>query len=180
MGRKNLNNRKINPIYWIFCEGETEESFISYLRSKYRLSVKIISKIAGNSINSRFIANCKKGKVTHKKDMDFLLYDTDNIVILDKLKKIKAKILFSNPCIELWFLLHYKDQISFISSEDCLQELKKRNKTYNKGAIDNNLKEVFDNKIKDACNRAKKLTLYKNPSSNIFEFIEMLEVVKNN
>ena len=173
--RHSSKERKINPHYWIFCEGETEESFICYLRARYRIPIEIVPKVAGSSINPKYIANHKKGKPTHEKDRDFLLYDADEPNVLDKLKELNAKLLLSNPCIELWFLLHYKNQTSNISSDNCLHELRNRNKSYVKGTIDYKLKEKLDSKTKEACNRAKKLTLYKNPSSNIFEFIEILE-----
>ncbi|MDL2228243.1 RloB family protein [Odoribacter sp. OttesenSCG-928-L07] len=172
-------SRKINPRYWIFCEGETEEAFVCYLRSKYRISIEIIPKISGAKITQKFITNHKKGKPVHEKDIDFLLYDADDPNTLLRLKEINAKLLLSNPCIELWFLLHYKNQTASLSSQDCLRELRNRNRTYAKGVIDNKLKEKLDNKVEDACKRAQKLELNKNPSSNIFEFIEMLKTIKS-
>ncbi|MDP4915040.1 MAG: RloB family protein [Saprospiraceae bacterium] len=34
----------INPTFYVFCEGETEEAYINYLRSKYRLPILIDAK----------------------------------------------------------------------------------------------------------------------------------------
>ena len=170
--------KKINPRYWVFCEGETEEAFVYYLRSKFRISIEIVPKIAGNRITQKFIANYKKGKPVHEKDIDFLLYDADEQNTLSRLKELDAILLLSNPCIELWFLLHYKNQTACLSSQDCLRELKNRNGSYFKGIIDSKLKEKLDNKITDACRRAKKLESTQNPSSNIFEFIELLKAIK--
>lgn len=179
MARRNRRNiskvRKVNPHYWVFCEGETEEALVCYFRSKFRISVEIIPKISRNNITQNFIANYKKGKPTHEKDIDFLLYDTDDLNTLFRLKEIDAKLLLSNPCVELWFLLHYKNQKSRISSQDCLKELKHRNKSYTKGSIDRKLREQLDIKMKEACERAKKLELHENPSSNIYEFIEIIQ-----
>lgn len=67
--------KKINPHFWVFCEGETEEAYVSFLRSRYRIPITIVSKIVGNKINERFIKSYKKGKPTHEKDKDFLMYD---------------------------------------------------------------------------------------------------------
>jgi len=171
--------REINPHYWVFCEGETEEALVCYFRAKFRISIEIVSKIAGNSITQRFISDYKKGKPTHKKDMDFMLYDADESTTLAKLNKIDAKLLFSNPCIELWFLLHYKNQTGSLSTQECFRELKSRNKSYKKGSIDRALKEKLDSNVEEACRRAKKLILHENPSSNIFEFIEILNNAKH-
>jgi hypothetical protein len=56
------------------------------------------------------------------------MYDADVTMILDRLLKIKsAKLLASNPSIELWFLLHYKNQTANISTDDCIRELCNRN-----------------------------------------------------
>ena len=172
--------KKINPHFWVFCEGETEEAYVRFLRSEYRLPVEIISKVAGSSINERFIKSYKKGKPIHEKDRDFLIYDADIPEVLVKLTKIDKTILIvSNPAIELWFLLHYKNQTASLSDDDCIRELSNRNRNnYKKGIIDNQLKAKLKEKCNDACYRANKQELYKNPSTNVYVFIATLEEVK--
>lgn len=116
MGRKRKAPRQksINPHFWVFCEGETEEAYIAFLRSAYRVPIEIISKVVGSRITDRFIVAHKKGKPVRDKDKDFLMYDADVSVIVENLKKIKnATLLLSNPTLELWFLLHYKSQHFF-------------------------------------------------------------------
>jgi len=57
------------------------------------------------------------------------MYDADVQETLERLKGIKnAKLIASNPSIELWFLLHYKNHTTYISSQDCIMELSKRNR----------------------------------------------------
>ncbi|MGV8093028.1 MAG: RloB family protein [Mangrovibacterium sp.] len=174
--------KKINPHFWVFCEGETEEAYILFLRSEYRLPVEIIPKVAGCDICGRFIKTHKKGKPMHKKDKDFLIYDADVPEVLNKLRKIDSAVLIaSNPTVELWFLLHYKNQTTSISEDDCIRELSHRNRNdYKKGVIDNPLKDKLKEKCKDACNRSKELVLYDNPSTNMHIFIEALENAKRN
>lgn len=178
--RKASKEKKINPHFWVFCEGETEEAYIRFLRSEYRLPVAIIPKVAGSSINERFINKYKKGKPIHEKDKDFLIYDADVPKVIDKLKKIDKTILVvSVPTIELWFLLHYKNQTATLSGDDCIRELCNRNRNnYKKGIINNHLKTKLKEKCNDACNRAKQLELFSNPSTNMYIFIETLEEVK--
>ena len=151
------------------------------LRSKYRIPIEIVSKVAGNRINKNYISRYKQGKPTDEKDRDFLVYDADVPEILSRLKLIdNALLLASNPSIELWFLLHYKNQTAGITTKECIKELSNRNKiNYQKGFIDKKLEEKLKGKCADACKRAKALPLYENPSTNLNEFVEILEETSN-
>ena len=176
--------RFINPTFFVFCEGETEEQYICYLRSKYRLPIIIDAKIAGNRITSTYIGNYKKAKMNHPKDKTFLMYDLDVPEMLIKLQKIRdAVIISSNPCFELWFLLHYQDQKAEISSSECTSKLIEHHKIYKKGIIDCKLKGKLDEKHDKALHRAKKLNIHCNPSTQVYRLIECLDEekrVKNN
>ena len=117
MGRERRapKGKKMKPTFFVFCEGKTEELYVKYLKSKYRIPIEIDTQIAKNGINKNYIKNYKKGKFTHQKDKTFLLYDLDVPKMLEKLQTIPNTILLaSNPCIELWFLLHFKDVFSKI------------------------------------------------------------------
>jgi hypothetical protein len=178
--RKASTGKRINPHYWVFCEGETEEAYVLFLRAEYRLQIDVIPKIVGSRINRRFINSFKRGKPQHEKDKDFLMYDADVIEILDKLQQIDSSILIlSNPVIELWFLLHYKNQTAALSGEDCLRELLNRNsRNYEKGTIDNRLKDKLRTRRTEASCRSRKLAPDTNPSTNMHVFIDALEDAK--
>ncbi|MDO9634441.1 MAG: RloB family protein [Paludibacter sp.] len=178
--RNASKGKKINPHFWVFCEGKTEEVYIRFLRSEYRLPVEIIPKIAGCDVCARYIESCKKGKPVHVKDKDFLVYDADVPEVLEKLKLINsATLVTSNPSIELWFLLHYKNQKAEISEDLCIRDISNRNHhNYKKGVIDEPLRVKLREKYYDACNRSKRLTLYNNPSTNMHVFIEALKNAK--
>ena len=171
--------KSINPTFFVFCEGETEEQYICYLRTKYRLPIVIDAKVAGNRLTSEYISNYKKTKTNHPKDKTFLVYDLDVPEMLSKLQKIpNAIIISSNPCFELWFLLHYQEQKSAISTIDCNQKLKDHHKAYKKGIIDEKLKEKLVDKHDKALHRASKLKINENPSTLINLFIQYLDEVK--
>ncbi len=178
--RQASKGKKINPHFWVFCEGKTEEAYIQFLRSEYRLSIEIISKISGLSISERYISSYKKGKPTHEKDKDFLVYDADVPEVLNKLTKMdSAKLVASNPTIELWFLLHYKNQTATLTGNDCIKELNNRNRnSYRKGIIDSHLKNKLKEKCVDACKRSKQSKPFDNPSTNMYILIETLEAAK--
>ena len=179
--RKAQRNKKVKPHIWVFCEGKTEENYVKLLRSKYRIPIDIITKQVGNKITDSFIRNHKRGVPQHKKDMNFLMYDADDAGVLERIKSIKtAKLLVSNPSIELWFLLHYKNQKASITGRACIEELSKRNRVkYNKVVIEKRLSEKLNEQTYKACTRAAELKQFKNPSSNIYEFIHALDDLTN-
>ena len=178
MGRKRSKPRgkKINPTLFIFCEGETEESYINVLKKEYRIpSIHIHPKIGGNDITSEYIQNYKKNKPTHEKDLNFLIYDLDVPKMLERLSNIDdCTLLVSNPCIELWFLLHYKNQTANANNNYCCKELKNRNQSYKKGLIDKKLNVRLIEKRDDAIKRAKNLNNFENPSTKVYRLIEIL------
>jgi hypothetical protein len=178
--RRQPKGKKINPTFFVFCEGETEESYINLLKSIYRIpSIHINTKIGGNNITSDYIKNYKKNKPTHEKDLNFLMYDLDVTTMLERLSKIDDSILLvSNPCIELWFLLHYKNQTANINNVKCCREMTNRNKTYKKGVMDSKLVEKLTSKSNDAIKRAKKLNEFNNPSSTVYRLLEKLNELK--
>jgi hypothetical protein len=123
----------IKPTFFVFCEGETEESYIKHLRTLYRLPIEIDSKTTGNRITERYISNYKNQRITHAKDKTFLIYDSDVENMLKKLQKIKnVTLLCSNPCFELWYLLHYINQTIELTSEECVLKLKPNVEQYKK------------------------------------------------
>jgi len=179
MSRQRISKGKtIRPTFFVFCEGESEEAYVKYLKSKYRLPIEVDPKVAGLNVNSRYISNYKKGKSTHPKDKDFLIYDLDRDDILPRLQKIRnANILISVPCFELWYLLHCENQQASLNSADCLNKLSKHIKGYKKGALCEKVQSKINDKWKDAQKRAAKLPYLLNPSTNVYVFVEELEKV---
>jgi hypothetical protein len=87
-------------------------------------------------------------------------------------------LIASNPCFELWYLLHYQDQQAELSSKECENNLSVYAKNYKKGYIDDKLKLQLINRKGEAVKRAKKLKSYSNPSTDVFKLIEDLEKIK--
>jgi hypothetical protein len=176
--RRQPKGKLIKPTFFVFCEGETEETYIKYLRSLYRLPIEIDPKIAGNRITDKYISNYKKQKTIHPKDKTFLIYDSDVESVLEKLKKIRnANLLCSNPCFELWYLLHFINQNAELSSDECVSKLINNVRHYQKGNLEDKLKaKLFENKNK-AITRAKSLSGFANPSTSIYKFVEELEKI---
>lgn len=43
----------MKPVFLVFCEGETEETYLDYLKQAYRSPIKIIPKVEGGDISQR-------------------------------------------------------------------------------------------------------------------------------
>jgi len=57
---------------------------------------------------------------------------------MDRMKHCKEILICSNPCLELWFLLHEREQRCSLDSDTCLETLKKCSplwKSYSKGFL---------------------------------------------
>jgi len=176
--RRKSKGKKIKPAFFVFCEGESEEAYISLLRRLFRVPIEIYVKTAGNRISRKYINNSVKQHPRHPGDKFFLLYDLDVPGMLEKLRAISNSILLvSNPCLELWYILHYCNQTGEISTQDCVEKFQRICKGYSKGYISPGLSEKLSVEMGKAVQRAKKLTLYQNPSTSVYLIIEELEKI---
>lgn len=180
--RREAKGKTINPALFIFCEGESEETYVRFLRNKYRLPVEIVPRILRNKISERIIREKLKTSQQHEKDRIFLMYDIDVVGFYEKLQEINrnlhSELLISNPCFELWYILHHCNQTSEISTDNCVKKLESLCHDYAKGEIPLRMREKLESKVSDAIKRAKNLELHKNPSTNIYKFIEELDKIK--
>lgn len=177
--QRTSKGRAMKPNYFVFCEGDTEVAYVEMLRAHYRLPIHIIPKRTLLNVTPALISRCKANYIETKSDKTFLMYDLDVPSVLDRLRKIPGAILLcSNPCVELWLLLHYTEQHAEISSVDCVGKLTRHIKQYKKGKLSTEDREHLVRNVLIACKRAKQLVTYKNPSTTIFELIEELEKLK--
>jgi hypothetical protein len=87
-------------------------------------------------------------------------------------------MLLSNPCFEIWLLLHAKDQKAAIETDALIKELKKSApvwKNYSKSAFTDTQKSFLNDKTEVAVERAKGLKDFQNPSTGIYRLIELLK-----
>ena len=178
MGRKiRLSKEKqMKPNFFVFCEGKTEIAYIKFLRSLYRVPIQVIPKKGKSNISKDDIENSKRDYVTTNQDKTFLMFDLDVAGVLEHLQKISdAELLVSNPCVELWFLLHYQEQNSKLTSKKCIQKLQSFTKDYKKGVLSEEEKNVLAANRDVAIKRAKLLEEYDNPSTTIYRLLELLK-----
>lgn len=171
---------RMRKIALIICEGETEVCYINLLKTWYKSPIRIISHIEGTKITPSLVEKrTKELKISQwDKVHTFLMYDMDVEVINEKLQRCKAEMLLSNPCFEIWLLLHTKDQKSSIETDAVIKELMKSApvwKNYSKSAFTDTQKSFLNNNTDVAVARAKKLDEFQNPSTGIYKLIEMLK-----
>ena len=170
---------RMRKIALVICEGETEVGYINLLKTWYKSPIRIVSHIEGTKITPSLVEKrTKELKISQwDKVHTFLMYDMDVQAIKEKLLKCKAEMLLSNPCFEIWLLLHAKGQKAAIDTDALIKELKKSApvwKNYSKSTFTDTQKTFLNNNINVAVARAKKLHEFQNPSTGIYKLIEML------
>lgn len=170
---------RMRKIALVICEGETEVSYINLLKKWYKSPIRIVSHIEGTKITQALVDNRTRELKLSKYDKvhTFLMYDMDVPSINEKLLACKAEKLLSNPCFEIWLLLHAKDRKSPITTDALIKELKKSAavwKNYAKSDFtDTQIAFLKDNTDK-ATERAKNLKELQNPSTGVYKLIELL------
>lgn len=165
----------------VICEGETEENYINLLKKWYKSPIRIISHIEGTKITSSLVDNrMREIKISRWDKIDtFLMYDMDVPTVNEKLQACKANLLLSNPCFEIWLLLHSKDQKANISTDLVIKELKKSAsvwRNYTKSIFTNTQQAFLRENVDVAVARAKGLKEFQNPSTNVYKLIEILKM----
>jgi len=174
----------MKPVFLVFCEGETEETYVNFLRQQYKLPIKVITYVTGLALSQKKIDNYINAEKIGRNDRitSFLMYDLDTNEIVEKIESCKSSIsIASNPSVELWFLLHSSEQNAFILTNACIEKLRKSTKEwecYKKGILTDKQKEILWNNRKIASERAIKLQNGKNPSSMIYLLLDEMEKTK--
>jgi RloB-like protein len=200
-GRQNPLRRRApqlepRPHLLIICEGKvTEPSYLRGLKEaeEIRLVDVIIDDQGGTpkTLVERGVARMKAANKAAKGARDeSLRYDEiwcifdvdDHPKLMDAKQQAEAhglKIAVSNPCFELWLLLHFKDQRAWIHRHDaqaaCRDEIKEFEKR-----ID--FKEI-SHRVDAAVKRATDLerwqetrgSLGENPSTTVHKLVERLK-----
>lgn len=174
-GRRFSKIRKTRPVYFVFCEGETENAYINLLRSHFRFPIEIKSKVIGTSITRAKIKRMLEGNIDWTKDKVFLIYDSDIESINTKLGQIEfALSIFSYPCFEAWLLLHFQESINSDSCDDVTSQIRTHYPAYKKGEISTKLGALLVEKMTFAITNAKKL-IPSGKGSHLFDFIESID-----
>jgi len=194
--RRKINRRKPRRFVVIVCEGVKTE--IQYFKGfNERNSGVKIEPLHGDCTDPKNIVSFAKEQIA-KYDLDFeegdglwCAFDVDENkeeIITRAVKLANEKniqIALSNPCIELWFLLHYEwINNHALTRDEAFYKLKEHIKDYDKNYPE--IHSVLKDKLPTAIKNAKKLNkIHENegiqllstksvPSSQVFKLVEFI------
>ena len=193
-------NRKEYKTLVIVCEGQKTER-IYFNRYKERKSGLLIITPNSTVTDPENLVKIALSQI-QKYDLDlsngdqvWCVFDADrntndNIKKAIALAEDKVKLCLSNPCFELWYLLHFSYFDNRILTSDIKTKIIEHIKDYDK------VKDYFDillSKRSIAIKYAKKLnqnheatktellSMKSNPSTQVFKLVEyILEIIKQN
>lgn len=178
--KNNRPKRKMKPVILVLCEGETEALYVEHLKQKYRLPIKIVSKVVGQQVNQKLINRYRKElKITSVENITcFLMYDADVQNVVENIKSCDANVLLSRPCIEVWFLAHEeKIPATDISGDECLARLRSHDvwKNYRKANLTDKEKDALWEKRLSAHENISNEKTTDSAFSTVSKFICFLE-----
>jgi len=112
-------------------------------------------------------------------DETWCVVDVDNYDIRTgarRASELKVELVVSNPCFELWLLLHFEACTCHLAKcKDVERMVRKHVPTYQKAKL---LFADFENGLADACERARYLErdggAYPNPSTGVWRLAERI------
>ena len=178
----------------VFVEGDTEEIYVKFWHRLYRHRVIVVvddrrggpMTCVKNALARRKfeIAETRKGRGSGY-DEYWCLFDVDEHPNLEGALSLAAdhgiEVALSNPCMELWFVLHDQDQMAFIDRSD----IQKRSKSlfgFEKHPTQDDLDSLLP-KYRTAKERARALDNMhdgngsphgSNPSTSVWQLVETI------
>lgn len=187
------------PFIYIISEGvKTEPNYISGLADaincKYRdLSSGKIVFVKGTGRNTKSLLQYARKQVNRdfpQATVVWLMYDKDDFPLDNfdntqhsaesRIDQRQYKVVWSNECIELWFVLHYQD-LHVNNGREHYQQLLENHCNYDKTLP--NLYDLFKDRTQIAIQRAKRQyesygdlpPSQRCPSTRVFELVEDLQ-----
>lgn len=198
--KRKTNIRKEETTFLIVCEGQKTER-IYFNRYRERNSGLLIFTPNSSVTDPENLVSFALSQI-NKYDIDFdngdqvwCVFDADqntqeNIEKAKRLADNKVKLCFSNPCFELWYLLHYCYYDQRITTADLQTKLETHIRDYDKVKdYFNELLSKRDTAIKQANRLNQKqitagldlISTQSNPSTQVVTLVqEMLRIINEN
>lgn len=135
-----MNRPTIIPNVFVLVEGRTEEIYLSHLKvrgSNYTLHVERFDGNQPMKMVKRCAARFKERGMSRKSgDRVFCVLDVDNNSVddlretMDYAKNHGIELIISNPCFEVFFLLHFQDSVPLKSAAEIKEDTKSHIKGY--------------------------------------------------
>jgi len=158
MAKRNRNNRPIKQNINIFISCEDSKGGLKYIKDLIR-SYEFIPNNRNNCINKNFTDLKNLVEILNKNtgDIKIVFVDVDDKLNskankenvntgIQKAKSNNICIVVSNECLELWFLLHFKDQTAYITRDEIFNQLIQNLLKYKKHVLTSTEKKDLQNK----------------------------------
>ena len=193
---RGTSQRDSRTIIRVLAEGEvTEREYINILEQTYRnVRIELYRGDTGLSAVT-LVQRAREYKQRNKRNQDFdeiwIIFDVDDLAdstinqVIQEARDSGIKTAISNPCLELWLVLHYKDQNRYIERREVQKEARKLGIMDGKHIVPA-AGQILIQKYHKAKTRAKWLEdkhkqdgskQWENPSSQVWKFVESLRQI---
>lgn len=168
----------------VYCGGvSTEVDYFESMKESLGESATVAARVEGAGVAPVQVV---RAAVNHRNrrpgayDEVWCVFDVDDFDILPALAEARRQnvnLAISNPCFEVWLLLHHADCTSHCSGyADVVRRLKKHVPSYEKSRLSYS---AFAHGVSDAINRAKRLGSAAdgwrhNPSTSVWRLVERI------
>lgn len=180
----------------IACEGKvTEPSYFNEIRHLARIPIELVIRAGAVpktlvewavKLKKDALRKARKQKDDNQRyDQVWCVFDIDGHPFVPESKQQARdngiELAISNPCFELWVLLHFRDQTSYIERGHLRHECKKFIPDYDKQLPAAKLLKLYP----EALRRARELDESQrkrgcdgdNPSTGVFKLMEQIETL---
>lgn len=199
--RQKYPQRQTKEAMLIVCEGETEKVYFNALKQSLKISlmdIKVETTGGGSALKIVQYAEQleKDRKRENRRAGSFLaepykhiwcVFDTEGgdkrAILVEAValaKKRKYHIAVSNPCFEIWYLLHFTDPVSPASPNLAKRALQKHIPHYKKGQnVFRKLEALRIEAIERAERFHKPDDEFANPTTTVYELVRFLYGLKS-
>lgn len=133
--------RTPKTVVWVYCEGEkTEIGWLEFLSRRARSLSLQINRQGGVGVPKTVVGRARAQQRTNganSEDEVWVCFDRDDHEVDGPVQTCRGQgigLIFSNPCFELWPLLHLQDQSAHVERGPLQALLKKVHPHYDHGS----------------------------------------------
>lgn len=125
--RRNVSSRAVRREIQVFTEGKTEDQYLTYWHRRHREHILVrVDDFHGGPLQlvQEAVARSKADQRAERKSEGrapsetWCMFDIDEHPNVRQACQLAAdngiQIAVSNPCLELWYLIHFRDQTAWI------------------------------------------------------------------
>ncbi len=197
---------RMKSCIYVFCEGKTERLYLQHYENR-TYNVQVIPVNTGHTDAVGIARYAKKYISQHPLELEYgdqgyCVFDSDpgsnpNIAeafqLIDGMKDKGLDCIFSNPCFEVWFVLHFQDAPHGKTAEQMKREIKeilRKEKGVAEYSESTDIYDIINDQVEDAVIRAirleeKQKQIYSvhshecNPYTDMFKFVSYMEDLRS-